>query len=66
MKRMSQGKGRGSKVEMVYKENERKTLKKNPNKPPKTKENKKHWGNGAMAEGKGRKENAQSLTFGPL
>lgn len=40
MKRMSQGKGRGSKVKMVYKENERKTPKKpqtNHSKKKKTK-----------------------------
>lgn len=66
MKRMSQGKGRESKVKMVYKENERKTPKKPQTNHPKKKENKKYWGNGAMAEGKGRNENAQSLTFGPL
>jgi len=40
--RLSQGKGRGSRVKMVYKENERKTEKKK-------RENKKQWGNGAMA-----------------
>lgn len=54
MNRMSQGKGRGNRVKMVEKENERKTLKKKP---------KRQWGNGAIAEGKGRKENAYRLTF---
>lgn len=44
MNRMSQGKGRGSRVKMVYKENERKTAKK------KKKKMKKQCGNGTTAE----------------
>lgn len=49
--RMSQGKRRGSRVKMVYKENERKTEKK----PPRKLKTMGEWSNG---RGRGRKENA--------
>lgn len=67
MNRMSQGKGRGSKVKMVYKENERKIAKKK-GKKKKKKEKKKPKNNGEMEQWQkeGEEKNAQSLTFGPL